>query len=132
VTSIRLHADAVAALLTAVNLPTTIGEAADDTATPFCVLYPNAGLEIPTSLGLPIGDIIMDFQTTCVGATAEQALWAADKARTALNRVIPVVAGRTCWPIYADEPPQPVRRDDTINPPLFVAIARWSLRSSST
>ena len=129
-TSARLHADAVVALLTAAGLATTLGEAADDTATPFAVVYPTAGLEVPESLGLPIADMLIDFQVTCVGESAEQALWAADKARTALNRVIPTVAGRVCWPIWADEQPQPIRRDDALNPPLFVAISRWSLRST--
>lgn len=130
-TSVRLHVDAIAALLTAANLPTTVGESPDDQATPYVVLYPNPGFPVADNLGTPNGDIIIDFQLTCVGTTAEQALWVHDRARAAIDHVTPTVAGRTCRPIYADEPPQPLRRDDQINPPLFVAISRWSLRSTT-
>ncbi len=129
-TSVRLHADAIAGLLTTAGLAVTIGEATDDAATPFVVLYPTPGLELAENLGKPIGDIQVDFQLTCVGESSEQALWCADKARTAINRVIPTVSGRVCWPIWADEQPQPVRRDDAVDPPKFVAISRWSLRST--
>lgn len=129
-TSVRLHADAVASLLTGAGLTVSIGEAPDDLAGAFVVLYPTPGLELAETLGYPIGDMQMDFQLTCVGESSEQALWCADKARTAINRAIPAVSGRVCWPIWADEQPQPVLRDDAVNPPKFVAISRWSLRST--
>ncbi len=130
-TSVRLHADAIAGLLTTAGLTFSFGEANDDAPTPFVVLYPTPGLELAENLGYPIGDLQMDFQLTCVGESAEQALWCSDKARTAINRTIPTVSGRTCWPIWADEQPQPVLRDDAVNPPKFVAISRWSLRSTT-
>ncbi len=130
-TSVRLHADAVASLLTTAGLTVSIGEAPDDLAGAFVVLYPTPGLELAENLGKPIGDMQMDFQLTCVGESSEQALWCADKARTAINRAIPTVSGRVCWPIWADEQPQPVLRDDAVNPPKFVAISRWSLRSTT-
>ncbi len=130
-TSVRLHADAVASLLTTAGLTVSIGEAPDDLAGAFVVLYPTPGLEVGDAIKSPLGDLQMDFQLTCVGSSAEQALWCADKARTAINRAIPTVSGRVCWPIWADEQPQPMRRDDAVNPPKFVAISRWSLRSTT-
>ncbi len=130
-TSVRLHADAVASLLTTAGLTVSIGEAPDDLAGAFVVLYPTPGLEVGDAIKSPLGDLQMDFQLTCVGSSAEQALWCADKARTAINRAIPTVSGRVCWPIWADEQPQPVLRDDAVNPPKFVAISRWSLRSTT-
>lgn len=129
--SVRLHVDAVAALLTAVNIAATVGEAPDAAAAPYVVIYPTPGWAVAESLASPIGDMHVDFQLTCVGTTVEQALWLHDKARTAIDHVAPVIAGRTAWPIWADEAPQPVRRDDQINPPLFVAVSRWSLRTTT-
>ncbi len=128
--SARLHADAVVDLLTAAGLSTTASEAPDDAAAPFVVVYPSPGLSVAEALGDPIRDLVTSFQLTCVGTTAEQALWASDKARGAINRVTPTITGRDCWPIWSDDPPQPVRRDDAVNPPMFVAISLWSLRSS--
>ena len=130
-TSVRLHVDAITSLLTAVGLTTTVGEANDALETPYVVLYPNPGDSVAESLKSPIGDMQIGFQLTCVGESVEQALWCHDKARAAVDHVTPTVSGRTCWPIWSDEQSQPVRRDDSINPPLFVAISRWSLRSTT-
>jgi hypothetical protein len=130
-TSVRLHVDAIVALLAASNLAAYVGEAPDDLSTPYVVLYPTPGFPVAESLKAPNSDIVVDFQLTCVGKTAEQALWLHDQARAAVDHVTPTVSGRTCWPIYADELPQPIRRDDQVNPPLFVAISRWSLRSTT-
>ncbi len=128
--SIRQHVDAVAALLTAAGLPTTIAEASDDAEPPFVVLWPTPGLTHAVTLNSPNSDVTLDFQMTCVGETAEQALWTHDKARAAIDRVTPTVSGRSARPIFSEFQPQPVRRDDAVNPPLFVAISEWSLRTS--
>lgn len=129
-TSTREHVNAVVALLEATHITTAVSEAPAAAEPPFVVVHPSAGLEVAENLKSPVGDLVVDFQLTCVGESAEQALWCSDKARAAINRVIPTVSGRVCWPIWADEQPQPVRRDDAVNPPLFVATSRWSLRST--
>lgn len=128
--SVRQHVDAIVALLTAANLTTTVAEAADDTATPFVVVWPSPGLAHAETLKSPNTDLTVGFQITCVGETAEQALWCHDKARAAIDRVVPTVSGRTAWPIFSEFQPQPVRRDDAVSPPLFVAVSEWSLRTS--
>ncbi len=129
--AVREHANAVAALLTDAGLTVTLGEAGDEAVPPFVVLYPSTGFGVPDSLADPVKDLEMDFQLTCVGSTVEQALWAADKARTAVDHITPTVSGRVCWPIWSDEAPPPVRRDTAVNPPMFVAISRWCLRSTT-
>lgn len=129
--SVRLHVDAIAALLTAANLTTTVGEASDNPEPPYVVLYPSPGQAIGENLKTPTGDMLVDFQLTCVGESVEQALWLHDKAREAIDHVTPTISGRTAWPIWSDEPPQPIRRDDAMNPPLFVAVSRWSLRTTT-
>lgn len=130
--SVRQHVDAIVGLLTAAGLTTTVSEAGDDTPTPFVVLWPSPGLTHSEILQSPTADLTVGFQLTCVGETPEQALWCHDKARAAIDRVTPTVSGRTAWPIFSEFQPQPVRRDDAVNPPLFVAISEWSLRTSPT
>jgi len=129
--SVRLHVDAIKALLSAANLTTTVGEAGDNPETPYVVLYPSPGQAIGENLKTPTGDMLVDFQLTCVGESVEQALWLHDKAREAIDHVTPTIAGRTAWPIWSDEAPQPIRRDDQLNPPVFVAVSRWSLRTTT-
>jgi hypothetical protein len=131
-TAARIHIDAVVALLEAASLTVSVGEAPDDPTLPIVVVWPSPGFGLTDTLDDPIADLLVGFQVTAVGESSEQALWASDKAYDALNRVTPTVAGRVCRPIWSDDPPQPVRRDDAVNPPLFVAISLWSLRSSAT
>lgn len=130
--STRLHIDAVVALLETTSMVVTIGEAPDDPTPPLLVVWPSPGLGVTDTLDDPIADLFVGFQITAIGESAEQALWASDQAYAAINRVTPTVTGRVCRPIWGDDPPQPIRRDDAVNPPLFVAISLWSLRSSAT
>jgi hypothetical protein len=130
--SAREHIDAVVLLLETTSMVVTVGEAPDDPVPPLLVVWPSPALGVTDTLDDPIADALVSFQVTSIGESAEQALWASDKAYAAINRMVPTFTGRVCRPIWGDDPPQPVRRDDAVNPPMFVAISLWSLRSSAT
>lgn len=124
-------AQAVQGLLTSAGLSSSIGEAPTDLNPPHVVVWPGAGFEVPTDLHDVIGDLELSIQLTAIGTTAEQAQWASDKARNAVNRVIPAdIEDYTFWPIYAENSSQPVRRDDQVEPPLFISTSRWTIRST--
>lgn len=95
------------------------GVAPDDKTLPYGVLYRAGG----GALSGPLSDSHADgtplLQLTCVGSTAEQAAWLADKLRpTLLTR--PTVTGQKVMQVVL-ETSQPVRRDDSTSPPLFSA-----------
>jgi hypothetical protein len=122
--------DAVADLISGAGVSCSVGEAPANLSAPHCVVWPGAGFEMPTNLALPIGDLRLSFQLTAIGTTAEQAQWVSDTARVAINKVTPApIADYTFWPIYAEPASQPVRRDDQVEPPLFVSTSRWVIRS---
>ena len=126
-------ADAIVALLEAAGLSASLGEAPAVLNPPHVIVWPGSGFETFTDLGRPIGDLLLSVQLTCIGATVQQAQWAADKARTAINRAIPdPINDYTFWPIYAEQASQPVRKDDQVTPPMYVATSRWILRSTPT
>ncbi len=135
--STRLHADAIVATLTAAGLAAHLGEAQPSgglpAVPPYVVVHVSGGMTggMTGTMGDPYRDLEVAFQTTAVGTTAEQALWMHDKTITALLGATPAVSGRSSQPIWLDEPPQPVRRDDAeAAEPLFYAVARWMFRTS--
>ncbi|MFW3477301.1 hypothetical protein [Streptomyces microflavus] len=67
------------------------------------------------------------MQVTCVGATAERALWVADKVRSALDGPL-TVAGRRAWQ-PEDQGGPPVQRDDDVTPPLFFVPVQYLIQS---
>lgn len=99
-----------------------------DADTVCAVVYGTSGQPSGT-LGDRYADIQIDFQVTAVGTGAEQALAIADLARAALLGTRPVVAGRSVWPLWQTAA-QPVLRDDTVNPPLYVATAQYAIKSN--
>ena len=50
---------------------------------------------------------------------------------TALLGAAPAVSGRVSHPIWLEENPEPVRRDDTLVEPLFYATARWVFHTTA-
>lgn len=125
--------EAVVDLLEAAGLSVSLGEAPASLNPPHVVVWPSSGFEMHTDLGHPIGDLVLGFQLTGIGTTAQQAQWAIDKARVAVNRVtLDPIASYSFWPIYAEQTSQPVRRDDQVVPPMYVATSRWVVRSTPT
>lgn len=80
-------------------------------------------------LGDRFADLTVTIQLTAVGTGPEQATAYADAARAALLTSTLAVVGRTVWPAWqvAD---QPVTRDDTIQPPLWIATAQYVIKSN--
>lgn len=137
------HAQAVVATLTGAGLTATLSQAGKDangvvTAPPYVVVHVAPALTRSTvgsdqaTLADPNRDAEVDFQTTCVGVSPEQALRVHDLTVTALLGASPTVAGRTTVkPVVFAETPGPVQRDDTGAEPLFYAVARWTWRTSA-
>ena len=128
----RTHVDAVATLLRQGGLDVYVADPprVPHDAVPFVVVWPDAGTVTAGSVGDHLSDLFVDFQTTSVGATAEQALWVHDKAARVLWGARPEVPGRYTLPIFAPESPQPVRRDDDLAVPLMFVAARWRLHTT--
>lgn len=127
-------ANAIVALLEANGLNAGLSRV-DDPTPPYVVVHVAPGRTGGDSgtLGDRYRDLWMPFQTTSVGATAEQALAMHDRVVAVLLGATPDAGGRTSHPIWFDEAPQSigrsmnqlVTRDDTAAEPLFVAPTRW-------
>lgn len=104
------------------------GEAAQDAAPPFVVFYFDSGAKSPFERNL-LNDAPRDlrYQTTCVGASPEQARWVVDKVVAALYGSVPAVSGRQVWPVI-EQGTQPMQRDDDATG-LFYATSQWLTRS---
>lgn len=95
---------------------------------PFAVVYPDSGTKSGFHRNLVNdGPDELRFQVTSVGATPDQAQWAADKVAAAVLGSVPTVAGRRVWPAV-EEGSQPVRRDDEATG-TFIATAQYLTRS---
>lgn len=81
-------------------------------------------------LGDPFRDVEITGQVTCVGTTAEQARLVADIVSAAVLGHVLTVTGWVCQPITLDSDPPPIRRDDDVNPPLFVLPLLFEFRAN--
>lgn len=89
----RLHAAAVQQALEGAGLTVYMGGAPDSPTHPYVAVYTDAGRGGFTSLSHDTDQWMHLFQTTSVGMDHTQALWAAEKVRTALAGVSLTVAG---------------------------------------
>jgi hypothetical protein len=122
--------NAVLATLNGVaNVRAYLGEAPSNPTYPLVVVFPAPG-RTQGVLSDRLRDLVVDFQTTTVGTTAEQAIDLNDAIHSALDGVAPTVAGRVSYPIYQESQPQPVRRDDTLLDPRFYAVTLWRFQTS--
>lgn len=125
----RTAAAAVVAHLAGELTPVTVrlSVGTSPPATPSVIVHPVAGTPVGP-LGDPDAQLRVAFQTTCVGATAEQALWCHDQAAAALLRATITTgdgdaASLPIWPIPGSQ--QPVMRDDDLATPLYYVTCGW-------
>lgn len=86
---------------------------------------------IPTSgsggvLGDPQADVQLVYQITCVGESDEDAKWVVDKVIPAMLAANLSVTGRKVALVKLEMSPG-IRRDDDMQPPLFLATPRFRL-----
>lgn len=91
----RGHTTTVVGLLTAAGLRVYPGGAPDDPVFPYVAVYVDGGRNLATSMGQAPDQWDVTVQTTSVGTTHEQCLWAAGKVSGALAGVRPAVSGFT-------------------------------------
>ncbi|NUP49008.1 MAG: hypothetical protein HOW97_17135 [Catenulispora sp.] len=100
-----------------------------DLDTACAVVYAGPGLA-SGPLGDRFADLQITFQVTAVGTGPEQALYIADAVKAALLATpAPAVTGRAVWPLWQTGE-QPVQRDDTVQPALYIATAQYSMKSN--
>lgn len=89
------------------------------------IVHPDGGRR-SGSLGDPVSDLSVEFQTTAIGQSAEQALWVHDQIAARLWGSSLSVGDGTTHPLHAIAgTEQPVRRDDQIAEPIFLVTCSW-------
>ena len=53
-----------------------------------------------------------------------------DKVRARLTFATPAVSGRSVRPMWQEQGPSPLQRDDDVKPPLYTSFAEYGIRSS--
>lgn len=114
--------DAVAGLVVGRGEMPTLAAGADKK---YCVVYSIPGGRLSGSLEDAEEDGELVYQVTCVGETNDQAEWVVDKVMALLDGIGPV-QGRVI-PRVALESMPGVFRDESIDPPLFVATPRFRI-----
>ncbi len=90
-----------------------------------CIVYPSPG-DPDGVLGDPDRNVTVEFQTTCVGTTSEQALFTHDTVVARLNREQLSGTGFATYPVrMVPGSQQPVRRDDDLATPYFYVTCSW-------
>lgn len=129
------HRNAIMAALSPLAVrptgPIAIGEGGAPDPIPasrlYAVLYVSPGRAVSMSLTDDRSGMVLPFQVTSVGPTADRALWVADRVREALFVAL-AVAGRSAWRTEEQGGP-PVLRDDDVTPPLFYLPVQYRLMS---
>lgn len=96
---------------------------------PYVILYPLPGGFFDGPLGCPDDDAEMIWQVTCVAETRRRCQYISDQATVALVGQTLAVAGRSICRLQLDMDGG-VRRDDTVQPPVFISTPRF--RATST
>ena len=96
----------------------------------YAIVYPLAGGVFDGPLGCPDDDASLTWQVTCVGVTRDQCEWVADKVNGILIGQPIVVAGRHISRVWADMAGGGARRDDEVQPPVFIATPRYRVEST--
>lgn len=92
----------------------------------YAVVWPGMSTLNGGTVAAPNADAAQTFQVSYVGKTAEQADALRDRGRAALLAAAAIsVSGRTVGLVeLADS--MPVRRDDDVTPPLYLAVDRFT------
>jgi len=100
---------------------------------PYCIVYPLpggifSGDDLGT-LGDPSDDASLIWQVTCVGRDRPQCEWAVDTVNDLLveRATDLIIPNRYVQRIYADMAGGGARRDDEVQPPVFVATPRYRM-----
>lgn len=132
-TTVLDHADTGLALLTADPLLTVFDSKVEGGASQYVLVYTfrerPSGLVAPDKIALDGRSITVEMRMYChcVGETAEAARWVADHVEAALLDVVPVVAGRTCFPIRWLEGQQARRDEETLQASFdLVDVYGWT------
>lgn len=81
------------------------------------------------TLGNELVDVTVTFTVHSVGLERWQAQWGAGRVTARVLGVTPVIAGRRCWRI-GHEPGPPISKDTEVTPSRFLAIDRYTLKST--
>jgi hypothetical protein len=123
------HVAAVIALLAA-GLPVKVYNGRRDDNDTTCVVVGGTPNRPSGSLGDRYADANVLVQVAAIGVGPEQATAYADDVQgLLLTDTPPAVAGRAVWRIQFVAS-QPVERDDTVMPPLWVATAQYLIKSN--
>lgn len=98
--------------------------------TAYTVLYLLNGGGLDGTLCDPEADGHLPFQLTSVGRTPAEARFVADRAAAALTSQPIEVTGRSVLRCRRTEAGSGSQRDDEIEPPLFYAVARFTLTTT--
>lgn len=97
---------------------------------PYFVVYPLLGGMFDGTLGCPDDDASLIYQVTCVGRDRPQCEAAVDRANQVLIGQPLTVPGRFIYRVWADMAGGGARRDDTVQPPVFIATPRYRVEST--
>lgn len=107
------------------------GNSPRDAVSNYGVMFPDVGRRSEQHRDLlGHGPHELRYQVTSIGETREQASWVHDQFAIALLTLVPVVAGRRCWPAI-QESAQTIRRDPT-STDLWLGTAQYLTRSDAT
>lgn len=99
---------------------------------PYRVLYPIIGGVFDGTLGAPSDDASLIYQVTCVGRDRPQCEAIVDDTNSLLveQGADLVVPGRFIMRLWCDMAGGGARRDDTVQPPVFIGTPRYRVEST--
>lgn len=120
----NLHIAAFNKLLTDASVVVDDAETPNLSDLPRVVEFPDQGTSVRDTLCGGVTGKVITIQTTCVGATRDQAGWMLDRVTELVEDQRPVVDGWDCTRIEQLYTRTAVR-DDDVDPAVFYAVAAW-------
>lgn len=106
------------------------GTPGDSDFTPYRIVYPIPGGLFDGTLGCPSDDASLIYQVTCIGRDRPQCEWVVDQTNEVLVEQTLIVPGRYVSRVWADMAGGGVRRDDEVQPPVFISTPRYRVESA--